>query len=283
MGRFDRYKAQESQADRPGWIQAGQYAIGFLTTWYAGPPQLRPPHRRDIFAFLGVGLSIGCWWALLAFLVVIMPNPVVAALLGAALIMGADMLITGGMHADGLADVADGMAAKRSGADVRRAMEDSAAGAVGASYLTVAYSVRFGAISAAILSLATHGWAVILIAFAPLLARAFAALYLNAVPPTDGGLSDPFRSAAPMPMAITMAALAIGGFGATAWGLGLAPVSAVVTGIVVAILTSWLVNRLGHILDGIGGGDICGTGIVIAETLVVMALAVIGQLGPTLP
>lgn len=86
-----------------------------------------------------------------------------------------------------------------------------------------------------------------------------------------------------MPMALAMAGWSILLFALSALAFTLTPYAVLIASVVIALLTVWLVNRLGHILEGIGGGDICGTGIVIAETLTVLALAIIAQLGPTLP
>jgi adenosylcobinamide-GDP ribazoletransferase len=52
---------------------------------------------------------------------------------GAALVVALDLMVTGGLHADAVADVADGLASRRRGAEALGVMRDPRVGAVGAS------------------------------------------------------------------------------------------------------------------------------------------------------
>ena len=277
MGRFDRYRAvKEDENDKPAWPMAIGWAIGFFSTLPAGPPQVRNPHARDVFAFLLVGVLFAAIWSGAASVLMIIPDALVGTLVTAALLMVVDILLTGGMHADGLADVADGLAAKRSGADIKRAMEDSAVGAVGGSYLVVAYIVRFSVLVAALTALAPYGAMVLIIGLAPLVGRGLAGMALRSVAPSEGGLSDPLRSVisfneAALMLAIT-AALGIGAASLLKFPILLAfAIMAIAT-----IAALYLINRVSRMLNGIGGGDTCGTGIIVAETLVCLGLALSG-------
>lgn len=277
MGRFDRYRAlEDDDTEKPSWPMAIGWAIGFFSTLPAGPPQVRNPHARDVFSFLLVGVLFAGIWSALASLMLILPNREVATLISAAALMAADMVLTGGMHADGLADVADGLAAKRSGGNVKGAMEDSAVGAVGGSYLVVAYIVRFALILAALYAMAPFGATVLMIGLAPLVGRGLAGMALRSVAPSEGGLSDPLRSV----ISFNGAALMLG---LTALlGVGAASVLHFPALLVLAIMAiaTWaglyLIAKVSRMLDGIGGGDTCGTGIVIAEAVVCLGLALSG-------
>lgn len=277
MGRFDRYRAvDKDENDKPAWPMAIGWAIGFFSTLPAGPPQVRNPHARDVFSFLFVGILFAVMWSGIATLMLIIPNMEVATLVTAAALMVADILITGGMHADGLADVADGLAAKRSGADVKRAMEDSAVGAVGGSYLVVAYIARFALITAALYALALYGTTVLMIGLAPLVGRGLAGMALRSVAPSEGGLSDPLRSVISFNGAALMLLITggLGLYGAHLLHFPLLLAAAIMA--VPTVIALYLINRVSRLLDGIGGGDICGTGIVVAEALVCLGLALSG-------
>lgn len=277
MGRFDRYRAvDKDENDKPAWPMAIGWAIGFFSTLPAGPPQVRNPHPRDVFSFLFVGILFAVMWSGIATLMLMIPNMEVATLVTAAALMVADILITGGMHADGLADVADGLAAKRSGADVKRAMEDSAVGAVGGSYLVVAYIARFALITAALYALALYGTTVLMIGLAPLVGRGLAGMALRSVAPSEGGLSDPLRSVISFNGAALMLLITggLGLYGAHLLHFPLLLAAAIMA--VPTVIALYLINRVSRLLDGIGGGDICGTGIVVAEALVCLGLALSG-------
>ncbi|WP_336250751.1 adenosylcobinamide-GDP ribazoletransferase [Stomatohabitans albus] len=277
MGRFDRYQAlNEGETDKPSWPMAIGWAIGFFSTLPAGPPQVRNPHARDVFSFLFVGVMFAVIWSAVATLMLVIPNEEVGTLITAAGVMSIDILLTGGMHADGLADVADGLAAKRSGSDVKRAMEDSAVGAVGGAYLVVAYIVRFALLTAAIYAMAPFGATVLMIGLAPLVGRGLAGMALRSVAPSEGGLSDPLRSVIPFNGALLMLVIT------AALGVGAANLLHFPLLMVLAIMgiatasALYLINRVSKTLDGIGGGDICGTGIVVAEAMVCLGLALSG-------
>lgn len=91
-----------------------------------------------------VGLFVGVVW--------FVPSIVVGDRFGsagvtAALILIADALITGGLHLDAMADVADGAASRRSGEEGIVIMRDPTIGALGAAALILICLLRYGALT----------------------------------------------------------------------------------------------------------------------------------------
>ena len=272
MGRFNRYSAVQEQSERPSWPMAVGWATGFFTILPA-PHQIRNPHGRDVFSFVVVGLILGVFWALTASLMLLISDVVLGTLIVGGLLVIVDMWSTGGMHADGVADVADGFAARRSGADVQHAMEDSAVGAVGSGYLVTAYIVRFAWFCAALYALTPHGAAVMLIGLAPVVAKGISGLCLKTVAPANGGLSDPLRSVIALPWAWAMiGVVAITAFGAS-WLVGYSLFKMAVVLLFSIGLSLLLVYRVSRAFNGIGGGDTCGTGMNMSEALFALGLA----------
>ncbi len=87
-----------------------------------------------------LGLGVGGAWVGLAH--------VAAPALAAALVVGADLVATGFLHVDGLADVGDGMIAPMSRERRLAAMADPATGAFGVTLVVAVLLVRYGALAA---------------------------------------------------------------------------------------------------------------------------------------
>jgi len=64
-------------------------------------------------------------------------------LVAAGLILLFDLFITGALHLDAFADVADAIGSRRRGDAGMAVMRDSAVGAVGAAALVAAFALRF--------------------------------------------------------------------------------------------------------------------------------------------
>jgi adenosylcobinamide-GDP ribazoletransferase len=112
-------------------------AIAFLTVLPVGGGRLSP--RAALF-FPVVGAALGAVVGLVAL------NGVVPPLVAAALAVALEVVLTGALHLDGLADSADGLA----GRDRERAlaiMRDHAVGAYGASALTLALLAKTAALA----------------------------------------------------------------------------------------------------------------------------------------
>jgi adenosylcobinamide-GDP ribazoletransferase len=155
-----------------------------------------PDVARSTLFFPVVGAAIGAiQWGVLAATVWVahwvgqrsghlysVPAPVLAVMI---VIVGA--WITGALHMDGLADMADGFGGGRTREDVLRIMRDHTIGAYGAVALILVLGLKI----AGILSLLEHGSAWIFLVVAPALARAsnvvlgFALPYARIV---EGGL-----------------------------------------------------------------------------------------------
>ena len=88
-----------------------------------------------------IGLSIGC--LCLALRAAGLPD-----LAAAALALGAGALLTGALHEDGLADVADGFGGGRDTASKLEIMRDSRLGTYGALILLVGFAAKVSALSA---------------------------------------------------------------------------------------------------------------------------------------
>src|SRR5438067_2242187 len=87
-----------------------------------------PPARRSLLAFPLVGLVVGVVWALAAYGASWLWGPWPAA----AVVVVADLALTGGLHLDAVADVADGWASRLPPQRALEVMRDPASGAVGA-------------------------------------------------------------------------------------------------------------------------------------------------------
>lgn len=74
--------------------------------------------------------------------------PALPAMLAASLLLAGSVFLTGALHLDGLADMADGFGGGSSREDVLRIMRDHAIGAYGASALVLALVVEVSALTA---------------------------------------------------------------------------------------------------------------------------------------
>ena len=115
-----------------------------------------------------------------------------ASLLGAALSLAANALVTGGLHLDGLADVADGLAGGRNAEESLEIMRDSRIGSMGALWLTIDLLARYALLVVSGQERALK-WLVISAATGRL-AQVFAIVAFPYVRPT--GLGKAFKDAA---------------------------------------------------------------------------------------
>ncbi len=113
-------------------------AIRFLTRLPAPDPGPQPPSRYAPWLPLAGALAGAVAAAASALSGLLWPAPVQAA---AALVAG--LWATGGLHDDGLMDLADGLGSHRPAAEARRIMRDSRVGAMGALAGAAAVVVRF--------------------------------------------------------------------------------------------------------------------------------------------
>jgi adenosylcobinamide-GDP ribazoletransferase len=118
------------------WLEV-RCALALLTRL---PLLVSGSERSGSAAFGLVGAGLGAVAALPTLLVGDRP------LLGAALALGVLALVSGALHLDGLADIADALAAVHDEA-AQRALRDPAVGAAGASAIAIVLLVQVGSLS----------------------------------------------------------------------------------------------------------------------------------------
>jgi adenosylcobinamide-GDP ribazoletransferase len=262
----------DGERDRRGiaaWVSDFRLSLSFLSRLPVSEPREAEPREfaAAMRAFPLAGAAVGLL-AGLAFAVALglgIP-PLVAALLAVA----AGLLITGALHEDGLADLADGLGGGTP-EEALALMRDSRIGSFGVVALILALALKAAAL-AAIAAGPGGGWA----GFLSLLAagawsRAIPPALLHALPPArPDGLA--LRAGTPSRAVVAQAAVA-------AWLIGLAalwPVS-VLLGLLALPAASLLAGAgIGWLADRrVGGhtGDVLGAAVVAGEALCLIACA----------
>lgn len=236
-------------------------ALAFLTTLPVGGyhAEIR---RGTLIAFPFAGMVLGLSWWAAAMVGARVWGPVIAA----SIVLVVDLGVTGGLHLDGLADVADGVGSQRRGDALREVLGDPRIGAIGAATLATALLLRF----AAILSLVTDGHAAVLV-LVPIVGRVGMVLALATLPRTPGSMTDNLVDLARGPAtASVVAVLAVGAMAiGLAWAQPVRTIVAAALGLAVAVglAVAW---RRRH---EFGSGDVVGAAGLLAETVVLLALA----------
>lgn len=166
-------------------------ALGFLTRLpVGGGVYSEADFRGCVLWFPAVGLTVGVLQGLTAWgAASIFPAPVAAALA-----LAAAVLVSGGLHLDGLMDTVDGLASGRPPEEALAIMRDSRVGAHGVTAAAVVLLLQF----AALLALAEQGRAqvVAVLAVVAALARTAMALAIILYPYRRAkGLGSSFRGA----------------------------------------------------------------------------------------
>ncbi|MGH2769877.1 MAG: adenosylcobinamide-GDP ribazoletransferase, partial [Actinomycetota bacterium] len=175
-------------------------------------------------------------------------------LVAAVMVLGIDLLATGGMHLDALGDVADGVASRKPHGEAIAVMRDPAIGAVGAAALATALLMRF----ALVVLLVSEG-SPLSLASVPVAGR-FAMLWLMSRTSVTAGpsLATTLSSSAtgPVGRAGGITALLLG------WILAGLPGAAaiIMAGIVAEIAARWTRRRFGDVT-----GDAVGATGFVAE------------------
>ena len=128
------------------WFDDLRTAVAFLTRLPMPHPQGAMPENfvRAHRMFPLVGAAIGCAVGLLCLALRAIGLPDLAA---AALALGGSALLTGALHEDGLADVADGFGGGRDVAAKLEIMRDSRLGTYGALILMVSFVAKLAALA----------------------------------------------------------------------------------------------------------------------------------------
>jgi adenosylcobinamide-GDP ribazoletransferase len=232
-------------------------ALGFLTV--VGGSSAPEPDAVVWFPIVGalIGLVLGgVWWG---------AGELFSPIVGAALVVVADLAITGLLHFDGLADSGDGLLAPMSPDRRLAAMSDPAIGAFGTVVVGAVLILRFAALASATPEVVVLGgiWCA---------SRTLMAVALLRMPyARDRGLASSFRSSTSrrrsLPVALAggvlAGALATVGSGA----VGLAAVAAV-------LVAGGLVLWLGQVRLGGFTGDVLGAAGVVGETIGLVVLTI---------
>ncbi len=129
------------------WLDDLRTAVAFLTRLPIPHPESATsadfPRAQRVFPI--VGAAIGAMVGLICLGMRIVGVPDLAA---AALALGAGALLTGALHEDGLADVADGFGGGRDRAAKLEIMRDSRLGTYGALALMVSFVAKLSALAA---------------------------------------------------------------------------------------------------------------------------------------
>ena len=130
------------------WSDAVRLAVGTLTRWPVPPPHQVEPVRaaRAMLLAPAVGLGMGALGAAAAWLG---GRLGLAPLLTAALVVAGWGLATRGLHLDGLADTADGLASGRPAAEALEVMRRSDVGPAGAATLALVLMAQVVALAQA--------------------------------------------------------------------------------------------------------------------------------------
>lgn len=220
-------------------------ALAFLTPVPVGAPT---PTASTLAWFPAVGAllgaAVGVVWA--------GADELFPPLVAAGVAVAADLALTGALHADGLADTADGLLPHLDGRERRRAvMAAPDIGAFGAAALVVAVALRWSAFA----SLEPD---VLLVAGLWCGSRAAMALALARGPYVGGGLGAAFLGASPL---WGLAGLGLAGalVGVAAGGSGMVAL------VGLAIAAAGVVT-LGHARLGGVTGDVLGAAGLVGET-----------------
>lgn len=256
------------EAGPSAWVRDLRLSLGFLTRLPVAPPMDAGSMAAAMRVFPLAGALVG----LLSGLVIVVTAwlglpPLAAALAG----IGAGLALTGALHEDGLADMADGLGG-RDRDDSLAIMRDSRIGSYGVLALVLIVGLKASAL-AALLAAGGGRWPAVLAVMvaAGALSRAVLPVLLHALPPARG---DGLSVLAGTPSASSASIAAI-----LAWavsGLSLLPHSLVLglIGLPLAAATGVLfVGLLASRRLGGQTGDVVGAAQAIAETLCLLLAA----------
>jgi adenosylcobinamide-GDP ribazoletransferase len=232
-------------------------AVAFLTPF--GGAAEPAPGALTWFPVVGALLGLvlgGIWWE---------ADRLWPPLVAAGLVVAADLVVTGLLHLDGLADTADGLLPPMD--RVRRlvVMSDPATGAFGAATLTVVLVLR-------VVALAAITPAPLLLAGLWCASRTAMAVIARTLPyARSHGLASAFLGGGPLPVAllgtVLASGLAIAGGGQlTSRAVGVLAVGA-------CLAAAGLVAALAHRRLGGFTGDVLGAAGVVGETVGLLVLA----------
>ena len=193
------------------------------------------------------------------------------AIVSSAIAVGSGVVMTGGLHEDGLADVADGFGGGRTVERKLEIMRDSRIGTFGVVALIIVVLIKVSAIAALVSSDKTW-WAIAAaIVAGACLSRSFMAVMMTSLPPArpDGRSVEAGQPASDISRQSLLIGLAVSaGVLWVTWGFWVS-----VAAIVAAAGVYFIVKRLA--LRQIGGqtGDVLGCLQILAETSMLATLS----------
>ena len=186
----------------------------------------------------------------------------------ALLALAATMLMTGALHEDGLADMADGLGGGRTRERKLEIMKDSRIGSYGVLALIIGVGLRWAALTALIQDTRLHLVGALVAAHAG--SRALLPLLMRALPPArPGGLA----ASVGVPSSLSSIAALVLGTAATFWGLG---DRQGLVGIVAAAIGMVAVGALARRQLGGYTGDVLGAAQQVGE--IVLLLVAVAQI-----
>ena len=243
-----------------GWWQDSRRAAGFFTNFPVAQDEVPPPLADAARAFglvgAAVGLVAGLGFAVAAWIGL---SPLASAFV--ALAVGA--VVTGALHEDGLADMADGFGAGQNRAQVLKIMRDDRLGVFGMLALMFAVGTK-----AALLASLTTGGAFAALIAAGALSRAALPLVMNQVTPARrDGLA---RGAGKPELDAALTAALLGGL------IGLLVLGPFAGILAAALVAAAVVAVASYARREIGGttGDVLGAIQQAAEIAVFAAAAI---------
>ncbi|MHB1582224.1 MAG: adenosylcobinamide-GDP ribazoletransferase [Acidimicrobiales bacterium] len=233
-------------------------ALGFLTAF--GPA--RAPNRATLRWFPLVGAAAGAivglvWWAASKG----WPGPLVPA----GLAVAADVVVTGMLHVDGLADSADGLLPHLSRERRLQVMSEPDVGAFGVAATVVVLLLRFAAFGALRpdIALVVGIWCV---------SRSLmvAAMLVLPYARPAGGLATAFLGGGAAGPALAASAGAVAGTSLAVWAGGVPAAAGVGAAVVAVAALLWVAARR------LGGftGDVLGAAVVVSETAALLVSGV---------
>lgn len=220
---------------------------------------------RGYWAFGLIGVAVAVPAAVLAALLAGLGTPALAA---AAVAMGAIALLTGGMHHDGLADVADGLGGRDP--EHRLAiMRDPGTGSFGTLALVIVSIVSIASL-AGLASVGIETMVGGLVAAACLSRSMMAVQRWRHDPPTDEGLAHDTGRPSTVVAAISVAAgLAL----AIVFAGSNAAIAALVGGLAATLLIGWFLERW---IGGVNGDGLGATQQVSEAVMLLLICALAG-------
>lgn len=228
----------------------------------------RPLARRSMLAMPWVGLTVGVLAALAALVVQwTAANGPLAAIMGLVVLTAS----TGGLHLDGLADTADGLASRTDAESALRIMKQSDIGPMGVIWIVLVLLLDAGALA----SLSDRALLAALVA-APMTARLIAtAATSDPIPAARPGGFGALFAGVSAPREVLADAVAVLGVAAVAGWLGAGVRGSVVFGAGTVLAWGigwWWAVRLRRRLGGLTG-DTFGSVIEVTQVAFLLVLA----------